>query len=232
MMAINDDRGYSHLAGIHGLPLPVSCWHGQRRRHGVLLRLFLPWHRAYLYVFEQAARDIVPDCFIPWWDWRSEASHSEGIPRAFAEEIVDGQPNSLAKARINLRSANRDTRRDSDSPSELPSREEIDRVLNLSDFGDFSDGLEEIHNGVHGWAGGDMGNITYAAYDPIFWSHHSMIDRIWWLWQLRHGIRNIPSEFLDEALPPFDFTVRGVLNVHDLGYDYAGTTATVGGNLR
>jgi tyrosinase len=233
MMAINDERGYNYLAGIHGLPLPVSCWHGQRRRAGVLLRLFLPWHRAYLYVFEQAARDIVPDCFIPWWawwDWRSDASRSEGIPRAFAEDTVGGQPNPLAKARISTTTANRDTRREPDPPSELPTQEDIDRVLNLSDFGDFSDGLEEIHNGVHGWVSGDMGNILYAAYDPIFWSHHSMIDRIWWLWQLRHGIRNIPAEFLDEALPPFDFTVRQVLNVHDLGYDYAGTTVTVGEN--
>jgi tyrosinase len=229
-MTISDERGYNYLAGIHGLPLPVSCWHGQRRRRGVLLRLFLPWHRAYLYVFEQAVRDVVPDCFIPWWDWRSESSHLEGIPRAFAEETFDGRPNPLAKAPIRTPTANRDTRREPDSPSELPSSEDIERVLDLSDFGDFSDGLEEIHNGVHGWMGGDMTNISYAAFDPIFWSHHSMIDRIWWLWQLRHGIRNIPSEFLDEPLPPFDFTVRAVLNVHDLGYDYAGTTITVASN--
>lgn len=230
MMAINDDRGYNYLAGIHGLPLPVSCWHGQLRRAGKLLRLFLPWHRAYLYVFEQAARDVVPDCFIPWWDWRSEASHSEGIPRAFTEETVGGQPNPLAKAQIRPPVANRDTMRDPDPPSELPSSEDIERVLSLPDFGDFSDELEDIHGGVHLWVGGDMADVRYAAYDPIFWSHHSMIDRLWWLWQLRHGIRNIPLEFLDEALPPFGYTVRAVLNIHELGYDYAGTSATVGSN--
>ena len=49
MQAIGDDRGYMRHAGIHGLPLPISCQHGTN--------LFLPWHRAYLYFFERALRD-------------------------------------------------------------------------------------------------------------------------------------------------------------------------------
>lgn len=40
-----DERGYAHFAGIHGLPLPIYCQHGTP--------LFFPWHRAYLYFFEQ-----------------------------------------------------------------------------------------------------------------------------------------------------------------------------------
>ena len=34
-MGVSDDRGYSAWAGIHGLPLPISCQHGNS--------LFLPW---------------------------------------------------------------------------------------------------------------------------------------------------------------------------------------------
>ncbi|MBV9870351.1 MAG: tyrosinase family protein, partial [Frankiaceae bacterium] len=49
MQAINDERGYQYWAGIHGLPLPNSCQHGTI--------LFLPWHRAYLYLFEQYLLD-------------------------------------------------------------------------------------------------------------------------------------------------------------------------------
>ena len=39
---------------------------------------------------------------------------------------------------------------------------------------------------MHIWVGGHMGQIPFAAYDPIFWAHHTMIDRLWRLWQLRH----------------------------------------------
>jgi tyrosinase len=236
MMAIWDNRGYNFLAGIHGVP-QWYCWHHQRRRRfNLALRLFLPWHRAYLYMFEQAAKDMVPGVFVPWWDWRFEVSQSEGIPRAFTEQTVNGQPNPLANARIYAPNANpptdRYTRRFPGDPSELPTSSHVNFALNLSDFGDFSDEIEGIHDGVHVWAGGiggDMGAVPFAAWDPIFWSHHSMIDRLWWLWQLRHGINNIPSELLDQELSPFPFTVRRVLNVHELGYDYAGSVTTTAG---
>lgn len=49
---IADDRGYQRWAGIHGLPLPISCTHHSE--------LFLPWHRAYLYLFEKALQERVP----------------------------------------------------------------------------------------------------------------------------------------------------------------------------
>src|SRR4051812_49564592 len=61
---IDDDRGYGYHAGIHGLPLPIGC----DNAHGS--DYFLPWHRAYLYFFERALRDQVPDAMLTWWDWR------------------------------------------------------------------------------------------------------------------------------------------------------------------
>ena len=39
VLPIQDERAYNHHAGIHGLPLPIYCKHGDL--------LFLPWHRAY-----------------------------------------------------------------------------------------------------------------------------------------------------------------------------------------
>src|ERR671922_3025360 len=60
---LDDDRGYQYWAGIHGLPLPRYC----DVAHGRLE--FLPWHRAYLYSFERALRDLVPEVMLAWWDW-------------------------------------------------------------------------------------------------------------------------------------------------------------------
>lgn len=36
-------------------------------------------------------------------------------------------------------------------------------------------------------ANGDMGENNTAAMDPIFFFHHCNIDRVFWLWQKRHG---------------------------------------------
>src|SRR3954464_8844780 len=88
--ALGDDRGYAHWAGIHGLPLPMYCQHGSR--------LFLPWHRAYLYFFELAMRDRVPDAALAWWDWTSPHSHAVGVPDVYRAVKVEGQPNPLYKA--------------------------------------------------------------------------------------------------------------------------------------
>ena len=36
-------------------------------------------------------------------------------------------------------------------------------------------------------ANGDMGENDTAALDPIFYFHHCFVDRVFWLWQKRHG---------------------------------------------
>ena len=103
----------------------------------------------------------------------------------------------------------------------LPSVADVEAVLQLTDFNDFTTQLEGLHNDVHVWTGGHMGQIAYAAFDPVFWAHHCMIDRIWRLWQLRHPGSLPPASLLDQALPPFRMTVRQTLSVTALGYDYA-----------
>src|SRR5215471_7210170 len=87
---IDDDRGFAHHAGIHGLPLPIYCHHHDP--------LFLPWHRAYLYLFEQALQDQVAGVTLPWWDYFGGSQPA--IPDAYAQEQVDGAANPLAQGPI------------------------------------------------------------------------------------------------------------------------------------
>lgn len=233
MEAINDDRGYGHWAGIHGLPLPIYCKHGSP--------LFLPWHRAYLYFFEQYLLDQAPDAGLPWWDWSTQT----GIPTSYdAAQLADGSANPLATGPVTgipqqqfdqtgLQAVDV-TSRQPDDPSVLPSAQQVADVLNAPDFTDFTTRLEDIHNGVHVWVGGTMGLIPLAAYDPIFWAHHAMIDRLWYLWQLAHPGANPDANLLDTALAPFDMTVRQTLDISTLGYDYAAavSSATPAGQER
>jgi len=66
--------------------------------------------------------------------------------------------------------------------------------------------LESPHNSIHlavgGYdapgfdrspiegANGDMGENDTAGLDPIFFLHHCFVDRVFWLWQKKHGSTN------------------------------------------
>ena len=234
---VEDDRGFGFFAGIHGLPLPVYCEHGTA--------LFLPWHRAYLYHVERALTaalrrvrgDETVSVSLPWWDWSSAVSHGQGLPTPYRSP-TDGSTNPLSAGpvvlgaedlqlvRDNLPGAISEgeepvTVRDPDDPEELPRPSTVQRALRATTFTGFTGILESMHNGVHGWVGGTMSAVPTAAFDPIFWAHHSMIDRLWYLWQLSPRSRNPPAGLLDRALPPFPMTVRQTLDISTLGYEYA-----------
>lgn len=251
MQAISeaDNRSWIYWAGYHGFNR-FDCWHHARTGPGgqqFPFDLFLPWHRAYLLSFDHVTRDQNPDAILPWWDWTSDTSHQAGVPGAYSEDPVDGQPNPLASGPTPDMPDDpaRRTRRFPGDPGELPSMTDqtpsnppIESLLSLSSFVDFSSQLQDVHDFIHGWTGGtdpndpntggDMGNIGIAAFDPIFWAHHAMIDRLWYLWQLRQGVNNIPANYLHQVLAPFPYTVQHVLDIHSLGYDYASSSVASG----
>ena len=224
MQAISatDNRGWVYWAQFHGFDR-YECWHHARvGNDGFPYDLFLPWHRAYLTFFDNAARDQNADAILPWWDWTSETSHADGLPAAYSAGGSALQSGPLPPISGD---PGRQTTRNPSDPADLPTAQEVEDVLALTDFRDFSNQLQDIHDRIHGWVGGDMGSIATSAFDPVFWAHHAMIDRLWYLWQLRHGVNNIPADYLDKALFP-GYTVQQVLDVRALGYDYA--TAAVG----
>jgi len=128
-----------------------------------------------------------------------------------------------------------------------PSPDDITRILQLDNFFAFGSGpednhffgaLENIHNLIHNFSGGlnpnfgsstepmsvnnpkagDMVNAGRTAFDPIFWGHHSNVDRLWSEWQQLHpaGGPNDP----DDVLPPWSMTVADTHSTSKLGYEY------------
>jgi tyrosinase len=225
--ALSDNRGYNHVAGFHGAP-NWYCWHHQAsRRTPLQARLFLPWHRAYLYLLEQQLQDRVPGVAVPWWDWTSTAR----VPAAYAARRFDGHISPLSGTTARVPTANppinhRTRRAPGRTPGAvLPTADRVMSLLDDTDWASFSDRLEDFHDHVHVWVGGDMQDVTTAAYDPLFFAHHCMIDRVWYLWQTRHGNGGIPSDLLDLPLIPFGQRFADVLDTQRLGYEYA-TSAT------
>jgi tyrosinase len=248
-IAANDNRSWVFWAELHGFN-QYDCWHHSRVGPGrgteFSYDLFLPWHRAYLTSFDHIAREQNPAAILSWWDWTSTAAHDHGLPASYTDPEVNGQPNPLASGPTPDMPDDpaRRTRRFPGDPSELPSMTQarpelglnlsINDILALPQFADFTSQLQNVHDYIHGWTGGtgpdgvggDMGVVATSAFDPIFWAHHAMIDRLWYLWQLKWGTNNVPPDYLDKTLAPFSYTVRDVLDVQTLGYDYASSVTT------
>ncbi|RXG46546.1 hypothetical protein VDGE_05971 [Verticillium dahliae] len=68
----------------------------------------------------------------------------------------------------------------------------ITKETDISSFqtvmqGDFNSLNIGVHGGGHFMVGGDPGGDFYISPgDPSFYLHHAMIDRVWWIWQLRN----------------------------------------------
>ena len=144
------------------------------------------------------------------------------------------KPNPLASAPLPTEVPNRpqdwtaETVRHPEPPSALPDTAAVAKVLAESDYYGFELELEtQLHNLVHGWAGGSMSQINTAAYDPLFWAHHTMVDRLWSTWQTQHASPGPPPETYATALGFGKLTVTDVLDTKKLGYDYAASVEHV-----
>lgn len=102
---------------------------------------------------------------------------------------------------------------------------------------DFDGRYEQPHDNLHGWVGPDMADNTYTAFDPVFWSHHAMIDLVFEAWLRAHPTAMFTASFVlqpfvgplastvDEASPRrFIYTTIGDMakDSRALGFDFAG----------
>ncbi|KAI3845510.1 hypothetical protein MKW92_033146 [Papaver armeniacum] len=92
------------------------------------------------------------------------------------------------------------------------------------------------HNTLHYWMGSNlnperenMGAFYSAARDPIFYSHHSNIDRLWEVWRELRSSNNVPedSDWLDthfffhnEKSQLVRVRIRDVLDITKLRYTF------------
>lgn len=177
---------------------------------------FLPWHRAQLYLFEEALRRSDPprtsNVTVPYWDWSALPS-GKRYPKRFED-----QSSLLFHAR-NMEPICRDSEGGPCFRLPYPRHYLEQSVLSVSNwsspppssanatpnssFGGVAGGesqcqspfglgfgaLEQpAHNSMHtAYIGQDMADPSSAALDPIFWSFHCYIDLLWWQWQQIEG---------------------------------------------
>jgi hypothetical protein len=185
-----------------------SCKHGDW--------LIFPWHRLYLAYFENACRYALEDASfaVPYWDWT--------VDRRIPEEFFHNP----------LLMANRTIKEEEEIPEEFVAPKVIEDILSSENFGNIhsnaprpimmrggaNSGAFERgpHNGVHNSIGGTMANPFNSPEDPIFWLHHSNIDRIWATWQHRHPDKVLPySKTEDNTADPSPWETKILELVED-----------------
>jgi tyrosinase len=84
-----DPLGWQGLASIHGTAAGFNrCPHGNW--------YFLPWHRAYVLMYERLTRELTgfEEFALPYWDWTRDRQ----LPATFAQPTWNGAPNPLFEA--------------------------------------------------------------------------------------------------------------------------------------
>ena len=117
-----------------------------------------------------------------------------------------------------------------------PLRTNVNTLLTEPDYFKYQD---EIDNGVHGHVHctvgptcpvAHMGDVPVAANDPVFYTHHANIDRLWACWQQLHTTPAGPWQdamfsFVDETGTMQREPVKKFLDSAALGYVYDNVAA-------
>ncbi|KAJ3103064.1 hypothetical protein HDU97_010420 [Phlyctochytrium planicorne] len=168
-------------AGRESLYFDLVAIHAAAAAYIHMTPLFLPWHRAFLRLYENSLRKIDPTVSLPYWDWSADAPNplknginitqiigstttslgTRGTSTA-SYCIKDGFPSGWKAADGSC--VTRSYNSDFSTPSQIDVAIVVQRDPT---FASFAADIEYFHNYVHGQIGGDN-------------------DRLWYSWQQYH----------------------------------------------
>ena len=172
---------------------------------------FLPWHRAYLHATERNLQQALgdPKVALPYWHWPL----TPRIPEIYKTGPLD-QPQRYATPidawRFDLTNMG--------APS-FRGQWENNSVKEQAFGGNSAQGKPTSsiegtpHGAIHNAVGVDMGQLSKAAYDPIFFAHHANIDRLWEVWR---G----PSDSAHALSEPWDVDGFTTENGTEIAWDF------------
>lgn len=205
---------------------------------------FLPWHRMYVYFFEEIARFVsgVPSFTLPYWDYTSPDPTKRGIvPVQFRSPgeylmLYKQDRNPLANSSFPITTGQQ---------GDLMDARSIMSTASFSNSGFIQGVGTRIDMGIHGFihtlvgTATNMGNVPYAASDPLFWVHHANIDRMWASWNAAGHSNPTGTQ---QGLTRFVFAdrtgarrlaqVSDYLSTERLGYTYDTLIAVDGTEIR
>ncbi len=251
MKGRNDDdpTSWTYQAAMHGTHASATkpLWNGCQ--HGTWF--FLLWHRIFIFYFEKIVRAAVvqsggsSDWALPFWNYGAGGQQAT-IPDAFRAQTVNGSPNPLFVSQrahginqgLALPPAVTSAAHALGRPRFTGIAQFGGGVTQVAQFSNSTGALEQTpHNVIHdavGGASGWMADPDQAAADPIFWLHHSNIDRLWNRWS--SAAHHAPTDhrwtghrftFFDPQGARVHKTGADIIDIiNQLGYTYQGAPTT------
>ena len=207
----NDPRGWMQQANVHCFNCSGGYDPSNIEIHGSWW--FLPWHRCYLHVHERILGKLIgdPTFRLAYWDWDTYPTHATVPPPFLAQGALQDQyrgatATSVIPARItgpaHMHTVLGTTSRmafmgGSGNMGVLESSPhgpvhiwtaETSPTQNPVPAGCFypdMPGGQPVNQSQSGCL--DMGVLATAAQDPVFFAHHSNIDRLWDVWAATPG---------------------------------------------
>ena len=178
-----DPTSWVYQAAIHGTVLTdnLTSWNTCHRVNEAFV--FLAWHRMYLYFFERIlrAKSGRANLTLPYWNYKyNPVLHPAYRDNSPGNPLYDATRN----ATIN-------------NGGSLPGsiivafNNSMEIIPHYTFQGNLSSGP---HGSVHTSVAGNMTIVSTAAQDPVFWLHHSNIDRLWEEWLSKCGGRVNPID--------------------------------------
>ena len=237
LQADKSSGGFQTIAAYHGQPYWCPSPDAEHKFaccvHG--MATFPHWHRLLTVQFENGLRRHGYKGALPYWDWIRPHS---SLPDLVLENSMSDMISSNPWFKGHIDEANADTTRTvSDKLFEQPEfgdytsvTKQVLLALEQDDFCSFEVQYEIAHNLIHALVGGkdvhSMASLRYTAYDPIFFLHHSMTDRIWAIWQELQKYRGKPYNSANCALtemwkPLQPFGLSSTVNPDQVTRDHA-----------
>lgn len=214
--------------------LANEMWNTCQSHAGQNTNHFLPWHRMFVFFFEQIIREVSgrPDFTLPYWDYTSADPLKRGIVPLQFRLPLDPVFNVLYRSnRTSL--ANTGQRIDKTQPTDQMDISATMACAAYSTVGTVLGFCRSIDSNIHGrihvlvGTASNMGAVPYAARDPLFWVHHSTIDRMWASWNANYaGVNplstwgNTQFVFADRLGQRVTGKLKDFFDTNLLGYSY------------
>jgi len=214
--------------------LAGEMWNTCQSHAGQNANHFLPWHRMYVLFLENIIREVSqrPDFTLPYWNYTSSDPALRGVvPREFRLPTDPVYGILYRPDRIQL--ANRGQPIHKNQPGDAMDITGAMAKASYSTAGGVQGFCRAIDSGIHGkihvLVGNryNMGNVPYAARDPLFWVHHSNIDRLWASWNRNGGVNPATPAwarrqfvFADTRGERVSTELRAYFDTESLGYTY------------
>ncbi len=210
---------------------------------------FLVWHRMYIYHLEKIVRKLsgYNEFALPYWAYTNTEDSIQN--RILPSKLRDKSSSLYQYARLDSLLKG------------IPISGKTTRLLSLTKLNEYhtyalyNHNIDKApHGAMHNYIGfgndtlgktkfnevwqqntqGMMSEVATAAFDPVFWLHHSNIDRIWQQWTnsengkevLLEELQKVPWDyvFFDENGNKKVYTIEEVVNMlYTMDYDFDDT---------